>query len=130
VFRRRIGYAPSRSRSHLSRALLIPPTSADPNSFASFRAHGALGSIMPILVAAAIAALGLTAREVAVAHHQHDVSLQVQARMLAIHDPACQDSLRYATTDSARATIVDGCVQRILANGMSITPGNRVSVVR
>ena len=85
---------------------------------------------MPILVAAAIAALGLTAREVAVSHRQHDVSLQAQARMLAIHDPACQDSLRYATTDSARATIVDGCVQRILDNGMRTTPGKRVAVER
>jgi hypothetical protein len=72
--------------------------------------------MMPILVAVALAALGLTAREVAVSQHQHEVSTQVQARLLAVHDPACQDSLRYATSDSARATIVDGCVQRIIAN--------------
>ena len=82
---------------------------------------------MPILVAAALAALGLTAREVAVSHRQHDVAVQAQARLLAVHDPACQDSLRYATTDSARATIVDGCVQRIISNGMRTTPAKRVA---
>jgi hypothetical protein len=47
--------------------------------------------------------------------------------MLAVHDPACQDSLRFATTDSARATIVDGCAQRIIANGMRVTPAKRVA---
>ena len=82
---------------------------------------------MPILVAAAIAALGLTAREVSVSHRQHDVATVAQARMLAVHDAACQDSLRYATTDSARATIVDGCVQRILTNGMRTTSAKRVA---
>jgi len=50
-----------------------------------------------------------------------------QARMLAVHDAACQDSLRYATTDSARATIVDGCVQRIMTNGMRTTSAKRVA---
>ena len=83
---------------------------------------------MPIvLVAAAIAALGLSAREVAVRHEQHDVLTYAEARLLAVHDPACQDSLRYATTDSARATIVDGCTNRILANGMRATPAKRVA---
>ena len=83
---------------------------------------------MPIvLVAAAIAALGLTAREVAVRHDQHDIVTQAEARILAVHDPACQDSLRYATTDSARATIVDGCANRILANGMRAKQGGRVA---
>lgn len=76
---------------------------------------------MPILVAAALAAFGLTAREVSVAHHQHDVSVNAQARYIAVHDPACQDSLRSATTDSARATIVDGCTARVIANGMRPT---------
>ena len=46
---------------------------------------------------------------------------QAQARYIAVHDPACQDSLRIATTDSARATIVDGCTQRVIANGMRST---------
>ena len=76
---------------------------------------------MPIFVAVALAALGLTAREVSVASRQHDVSLNAQARYIAVHDPACQDSLRSATTDSARATIVDGCTQRVIANGMRPT---------
>jgi hypothetical protein len=78
----------------------------------------ALGSFMPILVAAALAALGLSAREIAVSHRQHDVSANAQARYIAVHDPACQDSLRWATTDSVRATIVDACAQRVIANGM------------
>ena len=83
---------------------------------------------MPIvLVAAALAALGLSAREVSVRHGQHDVATQAQARILAVHDPACQDSLRFATTDSARATIVDGCAQRIIAHGMHATPPKRVA---
>ena len=83
---------------------------------------------MPIvLVAAAIAALGLSAREVAVRHEQHDVLTHAEARMLAVHDPACQDSLRFATTDSARATIVDGCANRIIANGMHATPAKRMA---
>jgi hypothetical protein len=76
---------------------------------------------MPILVAAAIAALGLTAREVSVARHQHDVSVNAQARYIAVHDPACQDSLRFATSDSARASIVDRCAERVIANGMRPT---------
>jgi len=77
---------------------------------------------MPIvLVAAALAALGLSAREVAVRHDQRDVVTRAEARILAVHDPACQDSLRFATTDSVRATIVDGCAQRILANGMRVS---------
>ena len=82
---------------------------------------------MPIIVAAALAAFGLTAREVSVRHSQHDVVSAAQARMLAVHDPSCQDSLRFATTDSARATIVDGCAQRIIANGMRVTPAKRVA---
>ncbi|HEY2375755.1 MAG TPA: hypothetical protein VGH98_07230 [Gemmatimonadaceae bacterium] len=80
-----------------------------------------------VLVAAAIAALGLSAREVSVRHEQHDVVTRAEARLLAVHDPACQDSLRFATTDSARATIVDGCTQRIIASGMHVTPAHRVA---
>jgi hypothetical protein len=80
-----------------------------------------------ILVAAALTAFGLTAREVSVRHEQHNVASQAQARLLAVHDPACQDSLRFATTDSARATIIDGCTQRIIANGMRVTPTKRVA---
>jgi hypothetical protein len=76
---------------------------------------------MPVILLAALAALGLTAREASVAHRQHDVMTQAQARYIAVHDPACQDSLRFAVTDSARATIVDGCAQRIIANGMHST---------
>lgn len=76
---------------------------------------------MPILVAVALAAFGLTAREVSVAHNQHDVTTNAQARYIAVHDPSCQDSLRSATTDSARATIVDACAQRVIANGMRPT---------
>jgi hypothetical protein len=76
---------------------------------------------MPIVVLAALAALGLSAREVSVSHHQHDVMTQAQARYIAVHDPACQDSLRAATTDSARATIVDACAQRVIDNGMHAT---------
>ena len=79
------------------------------------------GHFMPIVLLAALAALGLTAREASVAHHQHDVMTQAQARYIAVHDPSCQDSLRYATTDSARATIVDACAQRVIANGMHST---------
>jgi hypothetical protein len=83
---------------------------------------------MPIiLVAAAVAAFGLTAREVSVRHVQHGVATQAQARLIAVHDPACQDSLRFATTDSARATIIDGCTQRIIANGMRATAAKRVA---
>jgi hypothetical protein len=83
---------------------------------------------MPIvLVVAAIAALGLTAREVAVRRDQHDMVTYAQARLLAVHDPACQDSLRYANTDSARATIVDGCANRIIANGMHATSAKRIA---
>ncbi|HEY7233375.1 MAG TPA: hypothetical protein VH539_04455 [Gemmatimonadaceae bacterium] len=80
-----------------------------------------------VLVAAAIAALGLSAREVSIRHEHNDVATRARARMLAVHDPACQDSLRYATTDSARATIVDGCVQRIIANGLKVTQPNHVA---
>ncbi|HKW09598.1 MAG TPA: hypothetical protein VJO33_04410 [Gemmatimonadaceae bacterium] len=80
-----------------------------------------------IIVAAAIAALGLTAREASIRHDRNDVATRAQARLLAVHDPACQDSLRFATTDSARATIVDGCVQRIIANGLRVTPPNQLA---
>jgi uncharacterized protein YecT (DUF1311 family) len=76
---------------------------------------------MPIVLLAALAALGLSAREVSVSHHQHDVMSQAQARYIAVHDPACQDSLRTATSDSARATIVDACTQRVIENGMRST---------
>ena len=83
---------------------------------------------MPIvLIAAAIAALGLSAREVAVRHEQHDVLTHAEARLIAVHDPACQDSLRFANTDSARATIVDGCTNRIIANGMHATSAKRMA---
>jgi uncharacterized protein YecT (DUF1311 family) len=73
---------------------------------------------MPIVLLAALAALGLSAREVSVSHHQHEVMTQAQARYIAVHDAACQDSLRTATSDSARATIVDACTQRVIENGM------------
>jgi uncharacterized protein YecT (DUF1311 family) len=82
---------------------------------------------MPIVLLAALAAFGLTAREVSVSHHQHDVMTEAQARYIAVHDPACQDSLRFATSDSARATIVDGCTQRVIANGMKASPAKRVA---
>jgi uncharacterized protein YecT (DUF1311 family) len=82
---------------------------------------------MPIVLLAALAALGLTAREVSVSQHQHDVMTEAQARYIAVHDPACQDSLRFATTDSMRATIVDGCAQRVIANGMKASPAKRVA---
>lgn len=82
---------------------------------------------MPVIMLAALAALGMTAREVSVSHHQHDVMTQAQARYIAVHDPACQDSLRYALTDSARATIVDGCAQRVIANGMHPSQPKRVA---
>ena len=36
---------------------------------------------------AALAALGLTAREVSVSRHQHGVMTQAQARYIAVHDP-------------------------------------------
>jgi hypothetical protein len=99
-----------------------PTDSADPTSFAihgARRAHW--GHFMPIVLLAALAALGLSAREVSVSHHQHDVMSQAQARYIAVHDPACQDSLRTAATDSARATIVDACTQRVIENGMRST---------
>ena len=73
---------------------------------------------MPVVLLAALAALGLSAREVSIRHHQNDVMTQAQARYIAVHDPACQDSLRYAQSDSARATIVDGCAERVIANHM------------
>jgi uncharacterized protein YecT (DUF1311 family) len=76
---------------------------------------------MPVVLLAAMAALGLTAREVSVSHRQHDVMTQAQARYIAVHDPACQDSLRFATSDSVRAKIVDGCTQRVIENGMHST---------
>ena len=76
---------------------------------------------MPFAIVAAVFAVFLATREHQVAQDQHDVASQAQARIIAVHDPACQDSLRYATTDSARATIVDACAHRILINGMKTT---------
>ena len=78
---------------------------------------------MPFAIAAAVAALiGMTARDIAVAHHEHDVATVADARFAAVHEAQCQDSLRLATTDSVRATIVDGCVQRILAKAHEKAP--------
>ena len=76
---------------------------------------------MPFAIVAAVFAAFLATREHQVALDQHDVASQAQARIIAVHDPACQDSLRYATTDSARATIVDACAHRIILNGMKTT---------
>ena len=76
---------------------------------------------MPFAIVAAVFAAFLGVREHQVAQQQHDVATQAQARLIAVHDPACQDSLRNATTDSVRATIVDGCAQRIIMNGMHTT---------
>jgi hypothetical protein len=75
---------------------------------------------MPFAIVAAVFAAFLATREHQVAQNQHDVAAQAQARLMAVNDPSCQDSLRYATTDSARATIVDGCAHRILMNGMRV----------
>ena len=77
---------------------------------------------MPFAIVAAVFAAFLGVREHQVAQQQHDVASQAQARLIAVHDPACQDSLRFATTDSARATIVDACAHRIMVNGMRTTP--------
>jgi hypothetical protein len=76
---------------------------------------------MPFAIVAAVFAAFLATREHQVVQQQHDVATEAQARLVAVHDPACQDSLRFATTDSARATIVDGCVRRVIANGMRPT---------
>jgi hypothetical protein len=73
---------------------------------------------MPFALVAAVFAAFLGIREHQVAQDQHDVATEAQARLIAVHDPSCQDSLRYATTDSARATIVDGCAHRIMTSGM------------
>ena len=77
---------------------------------------------MPFAIVAAVFAAFLGVREHQVAQQQHDVATEAQARLIAVHDPECQDSLRYAMTDSARATIVDGCTHRIIMNGMKTTP--------
>jgi hypothetical protein len=77
---------------------------------------------MPFAIVAAVFAAFLGVREHQVAQQQHDVASQAQARLIAVHDPACQDSLRFATTDSARATIVDACAHRIMVNGMRTMP--------
>lgn len=77
---------------------------------------------MPFAIVAAVFAAFLGVREHQVAQQQHDVATEAQARLIAVHDPECQDSLRYAMTDSARATIVDGCAHRIMMNGMKTTP--------
>ena len=74
-----------------------------------------------VIIAVAVAALGLSVREASTRHEQKEILNYARARQLAVQDHACQDSLRYATTDSARATIVDGCTQRIIANGMRVT---------
>lgn len=76
---------------------------------------------MPFAIVAAVFAAFLGIREHQVTQQQHDVATEAQARLIAVHDPECQDSLRYATTDSARATIVDGCAHRIIMNGMRTT---------
>lgn len=73
---------------------------------------------MPFAIVAAVVAAFLATREHQVQQTQHDVAAQAQARVIAVNDPSCQDSLRYATTDSARATIIDGCAHRIMVNGM------------
>ena len=77
---------------------------------------------MPFAIVAAVFAAFLGVREHQVAQQQHDVATEAQARLIAVHDPECQDSLRFAMTDSARATIVDGCAHRIIMNGMKTTP--------
>jgi hypothetical protein len=73
---------------------------------------------MPFAIVAAVFAAFLGVREHQVAQNQHDVATEAQARLIAVHDPACQDSLRSATTVSIRATIVDGCAHRVIMNGM------------
>jgi hypothetical protein len=80
-----------------------------------------------VIIAVALAALGLSVREASTRHDQSEVLTYARARLLAVEDPACQDSLCSATTDSARATIVDGCTQRIIANGMRVTQPSRAA---
>ena len=77
---------------------------------------------MPFAIVAAVFAAFLGIREHQVGQQQHDVATEAQARLIAVHDPACQDSLRYAATDSARATIVDACAHRIIMNGLKTSP--------
>lgn len=77
---------------------------------------------MPFAIVAAVFAAFLGIREHQVVQDQHDVAVEAQARLIAVRDPACQDSLRSATSDSARATIVDACTHRIIVNGMKTTP--------
>ena len=69
---------------------------------------------MPFAIIAAAIAVVLVSSEHRVNRHQQQVADRARARTIAVADPSCQDSLRFATTDSARATIIDGCVARIL----------------
>jgi hypothetical protein len=68
-----------------------------------------------VIVLAAIATFALLKREDSTNHHKREVLSAAQVRMSAVADPACQDSLRFAPNDSVRASIVDGCVGRLIA---------------
>jgi hypothetical protein len=76
-----------------------------------------------VIVAVALATFGLLKRESVTVNHAREVVSASQVRMAAVADPACQDSLRFAPNDSVRASIVDGCVSRlVLRNSVSATP--------
>jgi hypothetical protein len=78
---------------------------------------------MPILIAVAVVAtIGMTAREISVSHHQRDVAGAAETRLDAVHDPECQDSLTFVTTDSARAGVVDRCIARLVQRNARKTP--------
>lgn len=72
---------------------------------------------MPYAIAVAVLALfGLTARDNQVNDQQRHVADVAHVREEAVRDASCQDSLRSAPNDSIRASIVDGCVHRILVS--------------
>ena len=67
-----------------------------------------------VIVAVALATFGLLKRESVTVNHSREVLSASQVRMAAVADPRCQDSLRFAPNDSIRASIVDGCVARLV----------------
>jgi hypothetical protein len=67
-----------------------------------------------VIVAIALATFGLMKRESVAVSHSREVLSASQVRMAAVADPGCQDSLKFAPNDSVRASIVDGCVSRLV----------------
>ena len=78
-----------------------------------------------VIVAVALATFGLLKRESVTVNHSREVLSASQVRMAAVSDPGCQDSLRFAPNDSIRASIVDGCVSRLVARNAVATTAKK-----